>query len=118
MRRARTAPGPVPDSPCRVPSELGCAFALLQEKWALSIIYVLLKGPIGFNEVARGAGPVNATTLVQRLARLEQAGLVRKTVQSVVPPRTSYELTEAGADLRPIIAAVEAWSQRHGIGGR
>jgi DNA-binding HxlR family transcriptional regulator len=102
------------DNPCGVPEKLNAAFGLLQEKWVLSIVYVLMRGPIGFNEVGRGAGSVNAATLAQRLARLEKAGLVRKTVQSTMPPRTSYELTEAGAALRPVIVALAKWSERYG----
>src|SRR5262245_43127646 len=98
----------------RVPERLAAAFGLLQEKWALSIIYVLLGGPAGFNCMARGAGSVNPTTLAQRLVRMEQAGLVTKTVQSTMPPRTSYELTEAGAALRPVMEAMCAWSARYG----
>lgn len=83
----------------------------------MSIVYVLLHGPNGFNEVGRGAGEVNASTLAQRLVRLEEAGLVRKTVQSTMPPRTSYELTEAGLALRPAIEAIERWSERYGPSG-
>lgn len=113
----RTKPSPPVDDPqddteCLVPANLGRAFALLQEKWVLSIVYVLLKGPIGFNEVGRGAGAVNSTTLAQRLARLEKARLVKKTVQSVMPPRTIYELTEAGRALEPIIKKLDDWSTR------
>jgi DNA-binding HxlR family transcriptional regulator len=100
--------------PCGVPEELGAVFCLLQEKWVLSIVYVLMRGPIGFNEVGRGAGWVNAATLAQRLAKLEKAGLVTKTVQSTMPPRTSYALTEAGQALRPVIEAMAAWGERHG----
>jgi DNA-binding HxlR family transcriptional regulator len=102
------------DNPCGVPEKLHAAFGLLQEKWVLSIVYVLLRGPVGFNEVGRGAGSVNASTLAQRLARLEKAGLVKKTVQSTMPPRTSYELTAAGRDLRPVIDALVKWSGKHG----
>ena len=83
----------------------------------LSIIYVLLRGPIGFNSVGRDAGAVNATTLAQRLARLEEAGIVRKTVQSTMPPRTSYELTDAGRALKPVIEAIEQWSGQYGPSG-
>lgn len=97
-----------------IPVELHAAFSLLQEKWALSIVYVLLGGPLGFNEVSRGAGSVNSATLAQRLARLEQAGLVIKTVQSTMPPRTSYALTDAGRDLKPVIDALVRWAARHG----
>ena len=102
------------DNPCGVPEKLHAAFGLLQEKWVLSIVYVLMRGPVGFNEVGRGAGSVNASTLAQRLARLERAGLVKKTVHSTMPPRTSYALTETGEDLRPVIDALVTWSDKHG----
>ncbi len=88
---------------------------LLQEKWVLLIVRVLLSGPQGFNDMARNAGDVNSTTLAQRLARLEKAGLIKKTVQSVMPPKTSYELTEAGLALNPVIEAIETWSEKYGL---
>jgi len=59
---------------------LTAGVTLLQEKWVLLIVRVLLHGPQGFNDMARNAGDVNSTTLAQRLARLEKAGLVVKTV--------------------------------------
>jgi DNA-binding HxlR family transcriptional regulator len=119
MSKAKLAERPAiaDTSACLAHPRLMASFALLQEKWAMSIIHVLLQGPNGFNEVSRGAGEVNASTLVQRLVRLEEAGLVRKTVQSTMPPRTSYELTEAGRALKPVIAAIERWSERHGPPG-
>jgi DNA-binding HxlR family transcriptional regulator len=89
------------------------ALGLLQEKWTLFIVAALLQGPTGFNEMGRNAGRVNSTTLAQRLVHLENAGLVRKTVHSTMPPRTSYELTEAGCALRPVIEAIAVWSERH-----
>jgi DNA-binding HxlR family transcriptional regulator len=88
---------------------------LLQEKWVLLIVRVLLSGPQGFNDMARNAGDVNSTTLAQRLARLEKAGLVKKTVQSIMPPKTSYELTASGLALQPVIEAIEAWSAKYGL---
>jgi DNA-binding HxlR family transcriptional regulator len=88
---------------------------LLQEKWVLLIVHVLLHGPQGFNDMARNTGDVNSTTLAQRLARLEKAGLVKKTVQSVMPPKTSYELTEAGLALRPTIQEIEKWALKYGM---
>jgi DNA-binding HxlR family transcriptional regulator len=110
---SRSADRLAPDA-CGVPAELSAAFCLLQEKWALSIVYVLMRGPRGFNEMGRGAGAVNSTTLAQRLTRLERAGIVKKTIQSTMPPRTSYELTAAGRDLKPVIDALARWSARHG----
>jgi DNA-binding HxlR family transcriptional regulator len=86
---------------------------LLQEKWVLLIVHQLLHGPVGFNELCRKAEGVNTTTLSQRLDLLEQAGLVVKTIHSYMPPRTSYELTEAGKALQPVLKAIEAWSERY-----
>ena len=86
---------------------------LLQEKWVLLIVRQLMYGPVGFCELSRKAHGVNPTTLSQRLDLLEESGLVTKTVQSYMPPRTSYELTEAGIALEPVLYAIEAWSVKH-----
>lgn len=86
---------------------------LLQEKWVLHIIRSLLEGPHGFNELARAVGGANATTLSQRLERLEGIGIVQKTVESTMPPRTRYELTEAGRELDAVIAAIDRWGRAH-----
>ncbi len=86
---------------------------LLQEKWVLHIVRSLLAGPHGFNELSRAVGGANATTLSQRLERLERLGLVDKTVESVMPPRTRYELTCAGRELEGVIRAIDRWGRAH-----
>lgn len=85
---------------------------LLQERWALMIVFSLLAGPTGFSELMR-RGNVNTTTLTQRLNLLEQAGLLVKTIHSTMPPRTSYKLTEAGEALEPILLAIGQWSEKY-----
>ncbi len=86
---------------------------LLQEKWVMLIVHQLLTGPTGFNELSRKAEGVNVTTLSQRLALLEGAGILVKTIHSTMPPRTSYELTDAGRALRSVLKEIEGWSQAH-----
>ncbi|HZS15076.1 MAG TPA: helix-turn-helix domain-containing protein [Candidatus Dormibacteraeota bacterium] len=93
------------------------AIQLLQEKWTLHIIRALLDRPLGFNELGRAAGGCNPATLAQRLDRLEELGLVTRTVESVMPPRTSYALTGAGVELDSVIKAIDCWANRH-ISGR
>jgi len=88
------------------------AILLLQEKWNLLIVQSLLAHPLGFNEMARRAGPVNATTLAQRVGQLERVGVLAKTVHSTMPPRTSYALTEAGLALAPVLNAIASWAER------
>ncbi len=86
---------------------------LLQEKWVLHVVRSLLEGPHGFNELARAVGGANATTLSQRLERLERLGVVEKTVESTMPPRSRYELTAAGHELESVIAAIDRWGRAH-----
>ena len=102
------------DSNARCPSpRVITAILLLQEKWNLLIVQSLLEHPLGFNEMARRAGPVNATTLAQRLGQLERAGVLAKTVHSTMPPRTSYALTEAGRALAPVLDAIATWAEQY-----
>ncbi|MDR7518908.1 MAG: helix-turn-helix domain-containing protein [Armatimonadota bacterium] len=89
------------------------AINLLQEKWVLHIIRSLLDGPRGFNELSRIAGGVNPATLTQRLEQLEQRGIIKKTVESVMPPRTRYELTPAGRALDEVVGAIDRWARRY-----
>ena len=63
--------------------------------------------------MARRAGPINATTLAQRVGQLERAGVLAKTVHSTMPPRTSYALTEAGLSLAPVLDAIATWAERY-----
>ena len=85
---------------------------LLQEKWNLHLIRALLEGPMGFNDLGRACG-INPSTLAQRLERLESAGVVERTVHSVMPPRTSYALTCAGRGLQVVIDAIDRWGKEH-----
>ena len=89
------------------------AIQLLQEKWTLHIVRALLDGPMGFNELGRAVGGCNPATLKARLDRLEEQGVVTRTVQSYMPPRTSYELASAGVDLHEVISAIGGWGRQH-----
>jgi len=91
------------------------AIAVLQEKWVLHIVHTLLDGPRGFNELGREVGGCNPTTLTNRLARLEEVGLVRRTngVDGSESSRSRYALTSAGEGLSDVIEAIHAWSVRH-----
>jgi DNA-binding HxlR family transcriptional regulator len=44
---------------------------------------------------------------------LETIGVVDKTVESTMPPRTRYELSCAGRELETVIAAIDRWGRTH-----
>lgn len=79
----------------------------------MHIVRALLQGSMGFNELGRTVGGCNPATLKLRLDRLEELGIVRRTVHSYMPPRTSYELAPAGVALQEVIDAIDGWARRH-----
>ncbi len=86
------------------------AIQVLQEKWVLHIIRNLLDGDKGFNELGRNIGGCNPTTLAQRLDRLESLGLISKTICSIMPPKSSYSLSESGRALQGVVDAINHWA--------
>jgi DNA-binding HxlR family transcriptional regulator len=88
------------------------AIGILQEKWTLFIVRSLLDGSKGFNELRRELD-CNPSTLSDRLDTLERAGIITKTIHSTMPPRTSYELTEAGVALQGVIGAIDTWARAY-----
>jgi len=86
---------------------------VLQEKWVLHIIAVLLDGPRGFNELGRTVGGCNPSTLRDRLTRLETLGLVQRATHDDAQGRPRYRLTAAGEGLREVIDAIHTWTVLH-----
>lgn len=90
---------------------LALAAEVLCERWTMLVISRVIDGCTRFNEIHRGVPKISATLLSQRLAQLEHAGLITRH-----PLETgrghSYELTDAGRDLDPIIMSLAVWGQR------
>lgn len=94
-------------------SSLGEVLDFLSERWVLFAISSLMGGPRHFNELGRDCGGASGKVLIQKLEKMEQLGIVRRTVLSISPPRTTYSLTPAGFALRPTIEAVDHWARTY-----
>lgn len=91
---------------------LAHALELLGERWAILILRELLLGPRRFSELKGDLTGISANVLTQRLAELEQRGLVRKVK---LPPPASvqvYEATPWALDAGPILCALGRWAFR------
>ncbi len=87
------------------------AFDVLGRKWTGLIIRELSGGPRHFCDVERGIPAVSARMLTERMKELEAEGIVRRTVDTGTPVRTSYELTEKGRALIPVMRGIEQWAR-------
>jgi DNA-binding HxlR family transcriptional regulator len=85
------------------------ATEILGERWTPLVLRELLCGSQHFNDLRRGVPLMSPSLLSQRLKSLEKAGIVKR---DELGGRTSYALTPAGQELRPLIEMLGRWGQR------
>ncbi len=88
------------------------ALDLVGERWSLLVVRELQQGPLRYGDLLERLGGCSTNMLAARLKDLEAGGVVRK--RRLPPPgaATVYELTEDGASLRPVLAALARWGAR------
>lgn len=91
---------------------LAMAAEILCTRWTMVLMRELIAGSTRFNDLRRGVPKMSPTLLSLRLKELELAGIVQR--REVKSERGVYEyaLTEAGQDLRHLVAAMGTWGQR------
>jgi DNA-binding HxlR family transcriptional regulator len=94
-----------------LPAEVRRAADLLERRWTVSILYVSHEGAVRFNEFLHALGSISPATLAQRLADLEEAGLLEREVIDARPPRVEYRLTERGRQLRSLMNALTRFAE-------
>lgn len=87
------------------------ASEIFAERWTPLIVRNVHAGCNSYGEILAGAPGLSHTVLTQRLRHLVRTGLlqVRRTGKA---DRPRYELTEAGLELWPVLAALGAWGER------
>jgi len=90
----------------------GAAFAmeLIGERWSLLIVRELMLGPRRFSDIRAELPGLSAKVLTERLARMEELGVL---VRRMLPKPASaqvFELTEWGYGLEYVMQALGRWS--------
>jgi DNA-binding HxlR family transcriptional regulator len=85
---------------------VGAALNVVGERWALLIVRDLFLGPRRYSELLNGLGGIGTDILAARLRTLQEHGVVR---QVGTGRAQRYELTDAGEELRPVLAALGRW---------
>jgi DNA-binding HxlR family transcriptional regulator len=99
--------------PCQpLPEEVARAADLLGRRWMLAILWASAdEGAVRFNEFKQALEGIPPRTLAARLAELEAAGVLERTVVSTArPPRVEYRLTVAGRRLGALVDAMRAYA--------
>ena len=86
------------------------ALGMLESRWALRLLTVLVVGPARFSELESAVPGVSRRMMTERLRELERAGLVRRTVDPGSPITSTYGLTADGEGLGEILELVRRWA--------
>ena len=92
---------------------IAASLDVLGDKWSLVIVRDMLIGKKRFGEFIASSEKITTSVLADRLARLEEAGLVTRSVYQTLPERFEYDLTEDGRGLLPILKEFCLWGNRH-----
>ena len=88
------------------------AMDILGRRWTGLILRTLQDGPRRFGELTKHIEVVSERMLSERLKDLEVDGLVIRKVIPSTPVHVEYSLTEKGAALHDVLAAIERWAGR------
>lgn len=86
---------------------------LIADKWTPIILYCLSGGTRRFSELQHQIPDISKKMLIQVLRRLENDGIVDRTVYPVVPPKTEYRLTPLGRRIHEPIGMLCQWAREH-----
>lgn len=104
-------------SPCS-PENLALVRPVLErvmDKWTVIVLTTLCSEPKRFNEIKRRSAGITHKALSETLKRLENNGLVTRTVLPTSPVGVQYGITPMGLTLRGPFEALCAWALAHRI---
>ncbi len=89
------------------------AMYVLGGKWKVSIIACLLFGPKRFSSILRDVVGISGKMLSRELKEMETNLLVKRTVEASQSLSVSYELTDYGQSVQPLIIVLAEWGETH-----
>jgi len=86
----------------------------LSDRWTVLILLTLEDyGTMRFTALRTRIPDVSARMLAQTLRRLQQYGLLERTLYPTIPPKVEYALTPLGRSFLPPLRSLVAWARRN-----
>lgn len=95
--------------------EMSCSVArtlsVIGDRWTMLVVRNAFLGTRRFDDFQSTLG-MTRHLLADRLARLVEAGVLKKVAYQDRPKRYEYRLTEKGRDLYPVLLSLTAWGDK------
>jgi DNA-binding HxlR family transcriptional regulator len=93
---------------------ISSALDVVGDRWSLLIIRdLLIHGTRTYSEFLGSREHISTNILADRLDLLSCLKLIERTHPDASPRNNAYQLTEAGAALRPVLEALGHWAHSH-----
>jgi DNA-binding HxlR family transcriptional regulator len=87
---------------------------ILGHKWVPVITYHIYENEeIRFSAIKEEVGGITNKTLSNNLDRMEEQGIINRNVEDDKPVKITYELTEFGERLIPLVEEMISWGQEN-----
>lgn len=97
----------------KIPKNFTCGLSVIMEiiggKWKSYLIYLIDKGVRRPSELQKKMKHSNRRVLDLQLRELEFHQIVKRVIYREAPLKVEYYLTDFGASLLPVIAAMDKW---------
>ena len=84
------------------------------DRWVLRALAILDTGSRRFGDLLAELDGIAPNVLIDRLRRMERAGIVVANPYSQRPRRYVYDLTASGRELAAVLPALATWASRRG----
>ncbi|WP_435357032.1 winged helix-turn-helix transcriptional regulator [Emticicia sp. SJ17W-69] len=88
---------------------------VMNGKWKLPIIGVLLFGKRRFKDLEKNIPKITPRMLSKELKELEINGIIVRKVQPTIPVTVEYELSDSGKSLKTVLDSMIKWGSNHRI---
>ncbi len=88
---------------------------VMNGKWKLPIIGVLLYGKRRFKDLEKSIPKITPRMLSKELKELEINGIIIRKVQATIPVTVEYELSNSGKSLKSVLDSMIKWGSEHRI---
>lgn len=89
------------------------AMEIVQGRWKIPIISILCNGEFRYSELEKGLPKITPRMLSKELKDLEINELAKRKVYDTIPVKVTYQLTDYGYTLVPLIIELTNWGKQH-----
>ncbi|MGL4909149.1 MAG: winged helix-turn-helix transcriptional regulator [Bacteroidales bacterium] len=93
---------------------LALAIEVIGGKWKAMILFHLQFGAVRSSDLQQRILGISNKIFTQAVRDLEKAGLIKRTIYPVVPPKVEYELTNLGISVIPNVNDLAKWGKTVG----